>query len=230
MEENKYFRFSPHLVIGIAIVILGVILTLDNMEFLEARKILHYWPGVLVILGAFMILGTRDLQGRVSGALIAAWGGLLLATRMGYLDFHIKNFWPLILILVGVNMALQAMRSKPHASFNERTITGFAILGGFKRSSNSQEFKGGEMTAFMGGGELDLRQAAIKEGEEAVLSVYAVMGGFKLMVPAGWTVICKVLPLMSGVWEDKTLPQQTGKNQTLIIQGYAIMGGVEIHN
>jgi predicted membrane protein len=229
MEDNKVFRFSPHLAIGIAIVILGVVLTLDNMDILEAREILHYWPGALVILGAFMILATRDLQGRVSGALIAVWGGLLLATRMGYMDFHIKNFWPIILILVGVNMAMQAMRSKPHADVNERTITGFAILGGFKRSSNSQEFLGGEMTAFMGGGELDLRQAAIREGEEAVLSVYAVMGVFKLMVPIGWTVICKVLPLMGGV-EDKTLPQQSGRTQKLIIQGYALMGGVEIHN
>ena len=42
-----------------------------------------------------------------------------------------------------------------------------AVMGEAKRASNDQPFRGGEMTAVMGGCVLDLRQATIAPGDEA---------------------------------------------------------------
>src|SRR5262249_40571959 len=51
-----------------------------------------------------------------------------------------------------------------------------AILGGFNRKCPSQQFRGGDLTAIMGGGKIDLREARIQE-TGAVLDVFALMGG-----------------------------------------------------
>ena len=108
------------------------------------------------------------------------------------------------------------------------TVSGIALLSGLVRTCSAQEFRGGEMTAIMGGFELDLRQAAMKEGE-AVIDVFAFWGGIEIKVPTEWAVVVKGTPFMGG-FDDKTRVPQGGSNKRLIINGYAIMGGVEITN
>ena len=62
-----------------------------------------------------------------------------------------------------------------------------------------------------------------------MLNVHALMGGLEIYVPPDWTVTCKVFPFMGGV-EDKSVTPQSGPEKKLVVRGYAIMGGVEIHN
>ena len=101
-------------------------------------------------------------------------------------------------------------------------------MSGFKRTSNTQNFKGGELTAIMGGCEIDLRQASIKDGE-AVIDVFAFWGGIELKVPLDWSVVIEATPLLGG-FDDKTRPPQGGSAKRLVVKGYAIMGGFEITN
>ena len=83
------------------------------------------------------------------------------------------------------------------------------MLSGVKRTSLSTRFRGGEVTAFMGGGQIDLRQATIPPGEEAVLEIFIVMGGCEIFVPPSWTVATPIVPIMGGV-DDKRLPPLPG--------------------
>lgn len=105
-------------------------------------------------------------------------------------------------------------------------IKAIAIMSGFKRVNNSQDFKGGELTAVMGGLEIDLRDASIKG--EAVFDIFALMGGVEMHIPEDWIVIIEGFPFMGG-FEDKTRPPKDSTKR-LIIKGTAIMGGVEIKN
>ena len=89
-------------------------------------------------------------------------------------------------------------------------------------------YTSGDLTAFMGGGEIDLRKSDMESGE-AVIGVNAFMGGFKILVPENWTVICKVVPFMGGV-EDKTAHPQSGTEKKLLLKGFVCMGGLEIRN
>ena len=57
----------------------------------------------------------------------------------------------------------------------------------------------------MGGAQLDLRQATIPPGEEAVLDIFVVMGGCEIFVPSSWTVVTPLVPVMGGI-DDKRLP------------------------
>ena len=115
------------------------------------------------------------------------------------------------------------------------SITIFAVLGGVKRSIISTGFRGGEVTAFMGGFQLDLRQAVIAPGEEAVLELLVGMGGGEIIVPPSWTVATPVVPIMGGV-DDKRLPPVPGSVENfggkaaprLVLKGLLMMGGLEI--
>ena len=102
-----------------------------------------------------------------------------------------------------------------------------AILGGFDRRVHSQDFRGGEITAVMGGCVLDMRGASIAGGE-AVINVFAFWGGVTIKCPPDWTVVLQGTPIMGGFEEKTVAPPDAGKR--LVIRGYAIMGGVEVRN
>ncbi|MBW8899923.1 MAG: hypothetical protein JF619_17820, partial [Massilia sp.] len=100
------------------------------------------------------------------------------------------------------------------------------VLGGFERRVSTPDFRGGEITAVMGGCALDLREASIVK--EALLNVFTVWGGINIKVPPDWTVVLNGTPVMGGFAEKTVTPPDGSKR--LVITGYAIMGGVEVRN
>ncbi len=69
----------------------------------------------------------------------------------------------------------------------------FVIWGGIERAVTSQQFRGGEATALMGGIELDLRRAQLAPGEQQ-LTLTAVMGGIAIRMWGGRRVARRRLP------------------------------------
>jgi len=147
----------------------------------------------------------------------------------------------LLIVLFGISLIWRSFhrherferRERPDGMVDEgqdssAVTTGIAFMGGFKRNVSSKEFRGGELTAIMGGCEIDLRQASMVDGE-VVLDIFAFWGGIELKVPLEWTVVVEATPLLGG-FDDKTHPPQGGSAKRLVIRGYAIMGGVEITN
>ena len=105
----------------------------------------------------------------------------------------------------------------------------FSLLSSSKRRWGKSIFRGAETTAFMGGCELDLRDALMGPGELAVIDVFVIMGGVNIFVPPHWTVSQEVVPLMGGV-HDKTRSVPSNPAQHLLVRGTVVMGGVEISN
>jgi hypothetical protein len=100
-----------------------------------------------------------------------------------------------------------------------------------QRRSTSQEFQGGDLGAFCGGWDLDLRQAGMA-GSEATIDVFCWWGGGEIKVPQEWDVVVKVLPLFGGVADKTTHPtvQPGVAPKRLVLTGTAVMGGVEVKN
>ena len=84
------------------------------------------------------------------------------------------------------------------------------------------------MGAFLGGCEIDLRDAELAP-EGAVIDVFAFWGGVTLRVPQHWLIDLRVLPIMGGA-EDKTQQKRGQGEACLVVRGFAMMGGVEIGN
>ena len=115
----------------------------------------------------------------------------------------------------------------PAPSREDSSVHAFAMLGGLERKSATPDFRGGDMTAIMGGCKVDLRQAGIASGR-AVVDVVAIWGGVEIRVPADWTVVVEGTPILGAI-EDKTV-RPSGGAKILVVRGVAIMGGVEIGN
>ncbi len=99
-------------------------------------------------------------------------------------------------------------------------------MSGNNLSVVSQDFRNGDVTALMGGIEIDFRQASIQS--VATLHVLAVMGGIEIKVPSDWVVECRAVAFLGGV-EDKTVPPAQATKR-LVIDGFVMMGGVEVSN
>jgi hypothetical protein len=125
----------------------------------------------------------------------------------------------------------------PRAPGQARTHEGgrvnlVAVMGEAKRASNDAPFRGGEMTAVMGGCVLDLRQATIAPGDEARINLVGLMAGHEIWVPSGWSVLNDVVPIIGGT-DDKRLPPLAPLPENpprLRLRGMMIMGGVVIKN
>jgi predicted membrane protein len=227
VEPQQGFRSLPQLVLGLLIVAVGVLLTMDTLGYADVGNILRYWPAGFIVLGLARLVQSRDGGGSgIVLILIGTW--LLFEVSLNALDISILQLWPLFLVLVGASLVWRSIAGKrPPAPDSDALISGMAVLGGVNRGSTSQNFRGGDLTAVLGGCEIDLRRARI-DGE-AVIDVFAMWGGIEIKVPEDWTVISRVTPLLGGV-DDKTRPAQPAGNQRLIVRGLVVMGGVEIKN
>jgi predicted membrane protein len=119
--------------------------------------------------------------------------------------------------------------SAPQASSEPVHASLFSLLGSSKRRWGKSVFRGADTTAFMGGCELDLRDALMGAGELAVVDVFVMMGGVTIFVPPHWTVSQEIVPLMGGV-HDKSRSIPSNPAQHLLVRGTVVMGGVEISN
>jgi predicted membrane protein len=222
---------------GLLILGVGIIFTLDKLDMVNAYQVLRMWPVLLVIFGVMKIIQSKAVIGRFIGFFIAAGGTLLLLDRYTALSFSFGDYLILMLIVFGISLIWSSF-TRPAESTrlfttNESTdalsvVNAFAFMGGISRKNTSLDFKGGEVSAIMGGCEIDLRHAQIKD-DQAVLSVFAFWGGIELRIPNTWTVELDAFPILGG-FDDKSFAPQNGNSKILVIRGYAIMGGVEINN
>lgn len=218
---------TPHLMFGLLFIGMGIVFLLDQLNV--ASEALRYWPALVVLLGLAKLWQVRGTTGNpIAGYLFVAVGIWMLLGTLDVFREHV-DFWPLVLIFVGGMIVWQGVRGRQRrgaASIND-TVNAVAILSGVKRGSNSATFRGGELSAFMGGCDVDLRNAAVNG--EAVLDVFAMFGGIVVRVPENWNIVGNVTPIMGG-FEDQTHPPQAPSPHTLTVRGLVLMGGVEIKN
>lgn len=221
--------FSPRLILGLAIVVLGSLLLLDNLNLIEADPIYRYFfPGVLLAVGLSVLV-----QGSIWGWVWIVSGLWVMAERLELIELNFfQLFLPAALLLIGGSLVYRTfVRPRTTASGPDDPasfVRAFAVMSGNERRGIASTFRGGDLAAFMGGVTLDLRQAKMTP-DGAVLDTFAFWGGIEVKVPETWQVRGEVIPLMGG-FEDKTRPKAGAVEGTLVIRGFAIMGGVEVSN
>ena len=228
MTQAKIHRSTGSLIFGSMLALLGVVLLLDNLGFIDAGDVLRFWPILLVVFAVVQISRRSDTGGKTFGMIVGIVGLWLLLNNLDIVSLSIFALWPLLLIGLGILLLVRSSNAEvPAATESGGGLSAFAVLSGVHRVSSSKDFEGGKLTAVMGGCEIDLRQADIK-GDSATIDVFACAGGIDVTVPPGWVVESRVTPILGGV-DDKTAHPAAG-GKRLIVTGSVIMGGIEIKN
>ena len=102
----------------------------------------------------------------------------------------------------------------------------FAILGGFSRKGDWVVPKDFTAFAFMAGGEIDFREARFAE-PVVTIHVIAIMGGIEITVPEDVTVRVTGIGILGG-FDHGASGTGTPDGPTIVINGLALMGGVEV--
>jgi hypothetical protein len=102
----------------------------------------------------------------------------------------------------------------------------FAILGGFTRKGDWVVPKNFNAFMFMGGGEIDLREARFAE-REITINIVAIMGGCEITVPEDATVRVTGVGVM-GAFDHSNPGPGTPDGPVITVSGLALMGGVDV--
>ncbi len=248
-ERRRARSHSPlkHVAAGLILMGIGVIFLLGNMGYLDVRQVFAFWPVILIIFGAVKIVESRGHSHTV-GIFWVIIGLLLLLGSFGIIRMTFRELWPILLIGIGALMLWRAAfvrRGRPclwnpdsaspepsadaNTTSSNSVLSAKAILGGVERRIISQDFRGGDVTAIMGGCNLDFRSALIKPPNQAVLDVFALCGGIEIRVPEDWTVVSELEVILGGVDERKAGPPKD-ESKRFILRGTVLMGGVEVKN
>jgi hypothetical protein len=224
--EDARARAFGVAIIGIVIIAAGAILLCGNLGLIDSHYVFrNFGPVVLFFIGA-VILARRRHDQVILGLLlmfVGAWG---FATQQQWIKIH---FWavigPLMLVLAGGSVVWRAFNRPAPEGAGNAYIRTFAVFSGSELRP-TVPFEGADLTAVMGGVNLDLSNAPMAR-DTAVIDVFALMGGAVILVPRDWDVTVRVVCLMGGC-SDKRRPATVPATKHLIIQGMALMGGVEI--
>ncbi|HEY1497593.1 MAG TPA: DUF5668 domain-containing protein [Candidatus Solibacter sp.] len=232
-ERAHGFRSNPGIIPALAVIAVGVLFLLNNLNVFYLHDIWRFWPVALLAVGLAKLVDSQSDSDRTAGIVLSIVGAIFLAKNLGFLYVSWRDFWPLILIGAGVLMLWNRLYtpSTPLSSGSpEGVLNVHAVFGGVERKVTSDDFRGGHATAMFGGVELNLRKAGMR-GESAIVDVSAVFGGIELKVPANWIVVVEGSSLFGG-FSDKSAqpaPDMPGVKR-LFVRGSAVFGGVDIKN
>jgi len=225
-------RASSQVILGLLVIGMGVLFLLDNLDVLDFRHAIGFWPLAFIGAGLLVLFGDGPRSGSYTGAVLIGVGVLMILGRLGFLYISWAMTWPLVMIALGGLILFRTLGpgrvARPGAidGSPDQVVDVVAILGGVERRITTPDFRGGEITAVMGGCALDLRESSILK--EAVLNVFTIWGGINIKVPPDWSVVLNGTPVMGGFSEKTVSAPNSGKR--LVITGYAVMGGVEVRN
>jgi predicted membrane protein len=223
VADDSSRRVTPQVVVAAAVILFGLILTADNLGLVDAASLLCYWPIVLVALGYTIYARAADRPGRIAGGFLMVVGGSMTIGRAIGADVSLLSLWPLVLVAIGITIIVRARGGTAVAT--DQRVSDVAFWSGVQRRVTAPNFRRADLTAVMGGIEIDFRPAATARGE-AIVDLFVLMGGVEIRVPPDWAVSNQIFAIMGGV-EDRSTGTEASTNR-LILRGFVMMGGVEI--
>jgi hypothetical protein len=145
-------------------------------------------------------------------------GGLLRA-------FLVVGFVLSVASAIAAVVARGRMASKGGPADDELDLV--AIYDGLEMASTAPALRRASVTVWYGGGTLDLRGATL-DPTGALLTVRAVFGGFRLVVPPTWRVELHGKGVFGGFGDGRKADLVDPEGPMLRIEGYATFGGVGI--
>jgi hypothetical protein len=114
MEHRRNSWYNGEVILGIALLVLGILFFMDNAEIIDMGPVWNYWPFVLVALGAGKFLNADGTKQRIEGAWLAFIGLWLFVSMNHVLGLSFSNSWPLLVIAWGVTILWRGSLCQSH--------------------------------------------------------------------------------------------------------------------
>jgi len=226
-------RFTSRVLIGLLVLVFGIALLADNLNIFEFDMDLVFETlfAVFVIgIGLRVAFGRNGIITIIIGAAISLVGINMLNESYNFYDFDTSLVWGVLWPTVIILFALKLI-------FNFKGKSKIAIFSGVNLGDRNWKVEDNSYSAIMGGFDLNLCEADIKEGETKI-NLSAIMGGIDVIVPDNINVICEGKVIMGGI---EFLGKSSGglisslkkeytvnSSKTLILECDVLMGGIEI--
>jgi len=256
VDPRRRFRKGSNILPGLFILGIGALLLMRQMGFFFPFWFFT-WPMFLIALGVFV--GLRHGFRGGGWVILILIGGVFLIDNFNPVFNIKHYLWPLIIIGVGLVILLRPSRCRrwregrfrgrfhrwedrygavppgpmpgdqPEQFSKEDFIDVTSVFGGVKKIVVSKNFKGGDITNFMGGTEVNLTQADFNGA--VTIDTTNIFGGTKLIVPASWDVKSDITAIFGGIEDKRDLHTiKPDSNKLLILDGTCMFGGIEIRN
>jgi hypothetical protein len=110
MSPPRHVEVTPHTAIGVSLAVLGVLLTLDNLGFVEFGEVMRFWPLIPMLVGTAYIVQGRELREWGIGLAWLFAGTAFLLRNLDVFHFELTDFLPLILVAVGLKVIFARRR------------------------------------------------------------------------------------------------------------------------
>jgi hypothetical protein len=212
--------------IGAALVVLGAIYLLDAAGVIAGGNAAgKWWPALLIALGLVQAQGEKRFS---AVAIVLIVGGLLLlAVTTGVLGRTAWSVtWPLLVVAAGAWL-LSGWGRQRRGQSEDPEFSRLSVFNSIKLTSRAAALRRAALTAVFGKLRLDLT-GAVPDPAGARLSATSVFGHIDVIVPEGWLVEVRGLPLMGG-WDD-TVSRRGVSSQSprLDVHVLVVLGGVEV--
>ena len=220
---------------GTLLLLTGVFYLLYNFNALPftVPAYVFSWQMLLILLGVYFLY--RSI---VKGLILIGVGAYFILPLAGIIaPLDIEKMWPALIILLGIIVLFgsgfkKKNKQKPMSTastLNEELFEITAIMSGNTRQLSSYDFKGGTITAIMGGVELDLTNCYLSK-EGCIIDLSVVMGGVSLKISREWNIQSEITPIMSGIEDEDQYSNNVHIDPaaTIILRGSVVMGGIEI--
>lgn len=211
--EVKVQRDLTRLVIGVAIILAGILFTLDNLRIIHAGDFLAYWPVILVAIGVTRMAQTSSW---VSFGWSLVWiiaGLWLLGEHIGLITVSIWALWPLVLVLVG-------------ASILWRACCPPQLRGAADQPRRETPFDAPTVAGAPAPADAPQAAGASVRSRDSFVRAAAVMGAIERATASADFRGADLLAIMGGCELD--LRQATIAGDEAIVDVLAFMGGIEI--
>lgn len=207
-------------ILGLVLVLVGAFFLLNNLGVLPRLPWWAYeWYSILIGIGIVVTAAGN----RSTGIVLMGIGAAFLIQDIYY--FRWRDFWPVILIVIGLSFIFRHKKSASNQTFDDNYFEALNIFGGGNQRVVSSQLEGGKTTTIFGGTEIDLRESKPVDG--AVIEIFTAFGGVEFLVPADWKIKNESHVILGG-FEDKRQTEITDNSPQVIVRGTVIFGGGEL--
>ncbi|NLL92118.1 MAG: cell wall-active antibiotics response protein [Ruminococcaceae bacterium] len=222
---------------GLALVITGIVFTLNILGIAEIDIFFDGWWTLFLIIPSF--IGLFSKRGRIVNITVFVVGIALLLSAQNILDFAsvLQLIVPFVLILIGFKMIFSpSFKHKPNEKIRELKNNGKSYLNdsaafsAHKIDFDGQIFEGAILDAVFGSITCDLSNAIIEN--DCFITASAVFAGIDIKIPEHIQVNIDSNVLFGGV-NDKRKDadyqnNHSDKSRTIYIEANCLFGGLNV--